>query len=161
MPFADVSGVYQALLDSDYGFVHQVLSYTRVHLNTQSSTSYKYGGQHHARMAEVVRFGPELLTPVERKQHLEAVTTRYYAWLIAALIENSFNSEFIGSQRSALRVFGFELSRIRMVKAALKRGVEFLREPVVTARKLSVIMKRKGRIEARGTWGLKVGERAV
>lgn len=157
MPFADVSGVYQALLNSDFGFVHQVLSYTRVHLNTQTSTSFKYGRQHHARIAEVVRFGPELLTPLQQKQHLEAVTTRYYAWLIAALLENSFDSEFIESQRCALRLFGFELSTVRIVKAALKRGFDFLREPSVTSRKLSVIMKRKGRIEARGASASAIG----
>jgi glycosyltransferase involved in cell wall biosynthesis len=157
-PHADVSGVYQALLDSDFGFVHQVLSYTRVHVDSQTSKSFKYGRQHHAWMAAVVRFGPELLTPLERKQHLGAVMTRYYAWLIAALVENSFDSEFIESQRAALRLLGFELSAACIVKAALKRGVDFLREPGVTSRKLSVIMKRKGRIEARGYVAVDVGQ---
>src|SRR5258708_4080342 len=42
-PHADVSGIYQALRDSDFGFVHQILTFTRIHEHTQTSASFKFG----------------------------------------------------------------------------------------------------------------------
>lgn len=149
-PHADVSACYEALRDSDFGFVHQILTFTRVHEHTQTSASLKFGRQHHALIADVVRFGPVYLSPSEREQQLRIFMDKYYAWLVAALIENSFDKEFLEIQRAALRQSGFELSMARIMKAALGRGVELLVKPGVTSQKISVMLKRKGKIEARG-----------
>ena len=37
----------------------------------------------------------------------------------------------------------------RLTRAALMRGVEFLQKPGVTVQKLSTLLKRRGKIEAR------------
>jgi len=149
-PHADVSGIYQALRDSDFGFVHQILTFTRIHAQTQTSASFKFGRQHHAFIADVARFGPYFLSPAECAQQLHVFTDKYYAWLVAALIENSFDKEFLEIQRAAMRQIGFELSTARIVKAALLRGVEFLGQPGSTSRKIAAMLRRKGKIEARG-----------
>lgn len=148
-PHADVSGVFEALKDSDFGFVHQILSFTRVRETSQTSASFKFGRQHHARLADLAHFGPYYLSPAERQQQLRVLTDRYYAWLIAALIENSFDKEFLEIQRAALRQIGTELNMARLTKAALLRGVEFVQKPGVTLQKLSTMLKRRGKIEAR------------
>jgi glycosyltransferase involved in cell wall biosynthesis len=149
-PHADVSACYQALQDSDFGFVHQVLTFTRVHAQTQSSASFKFGRKHHALLADLARFGPYYLSPAEREQQLRVFTDHYYMWLAAALIENSFDKDFLETQRAAVRQIGFELSTARIMKGALMRGIEFLENPRTTSRKISAMLKRKGKIEARG-----------
>jgi glycosyltransferase involved in cell wall biosynthesis len=150
-PHADVSACYQALWDSDFGFVHQILTFTRVHAQSETSASFKFGRQHRAFIADVARFGPLYLSPQEVEQQLRIFTDKYYAWLVAALIENSFDRTFLAGQRASMRAIGFELSPARIVKAALMRGVELIERPRDTSHKISVMLKRKGRIEARGT----------
>src|SRR5206468_1620901 len=134
----------------DFGFVHQILTFTRIHEQTQTSASFKFGRQHHALIGDVARFGHYYLSPAEREQQLRVFTDKYYAWLVAALIENSFDREFLEIQRAALRQIGLELSTPRIMKAALMRGVEILQKPGSTSQKISAMLKRKGKIEARG-----------
>ncbi len=150
-PHADVSACYQALQDSDFGFVHQILSFTRVHIHSETSASFKFGKTNRAVLADVARFGPRYLSRAELERQLRVFTDKYYAWLVAALVENSFDREFLEIQRAGLRTIGFELSTVRIMKAALMRGVEFLHDPGSTSRKISAMLKRRGKIEARGT----------
>src|SRR4029077_19577175 len=42
-PHADTTACYQSLQHSDFGFVHQILTYTRIHPSSQTSRSLKYG----------------------------------------------------------------------------------------------------------------------
>jgi glycosyltransferase involved in cell wall biosynthesis len=150
-PHADMSAVYQALQHSDFGFVHQVLSYTRVHAASETSSSFKYGRINRALLGDMARFGPSYLNAEELKFHLGIATDKYYTWLVAALLENSFDKKFMQMQRDGLRAIGFELSNARIARAALQRGVELLENPTDTTRKLSAMLRRKGKLEARGT----------
>jgi hypothetical protein len=148
-PHGDVSACYQALQYSDFGFVHQVLSFTRVHAGSETSSSFKFGSQQRAWLADMTRFGPIYLRPEELDRQLRFLTDKYYAWLVAALVENSFDKSFLETQRQGMRGIGFELSGVRMLRGAVMRGIEFLEKPGVTSRKVSVMLKRRGRIEAR------------
>jgi len=150
-PHADMSAVYQALQSSDFGFVHQVLSYTRVHAASETSSSFKYGRINRALLADMARFGPIYLSPEELKLHLGIATDKYYTWLLAALIENNFDKKFIEGQREGLAAMGFELDMTRLAKAGLMRGIEFMQNPSVVTHKLSAMLRRKGKIVARGT----------
>jgi glycosyltransferase involved in cell wall biosynthesis len=149
-PHADVSAVYQTLLESDFGFVHQILTFTRIRDSSETSASFKFGRINRGLLADVARFGPHYLSPAELDQQLRVFTDKYYAWLVAALVENSFDKDFLEYQRAAMRRIGFELSTARIMKAALMRGVEFLEKPGITSKKISAMLKRKGKIEARG-----------
>jgi len=150
-PHSDVSAVYQALEHSDFGFVHQVLSYTRVHAASETSSSFKFGRINRALLADMARFGPRYLSPSELELHLGLATDKYYTWLVAALLENSFSKEFLEIQRAGLRSIGFELSMPRIMRGALQRGIELVENPSVISRKLSAMFRRKGKLEARGT----------
>jgi len=150
-PHADVSAVYQVLQHSDFGFVHQILTFTRVHGQSETSSSFKYGRTNRALLADMYRFGPLYLTPEEHAQHLGIALDKYYSWLVAGLIENSFSNEFIEMQRSGLRAIGFEFSTPRLLKAAAMRGLELVTTPRLTTGKIAAMLKRKGKIEARGT----------
>jgi glycosyltransferase involved in cell wall biosynthesis len=149
-PHADTSACYDALRECDFGFVHQILTYTRVRATSQTSESFKFGRINRALLADITHFGPYYLSPPELKQQIEIFTDKYYAWLLAALIENSFDKQFLEYQRSGLRGIGYELSTGRLVRAALMRGFEFMNSPRVSSKKIFAMLKRKGRVEARG-----------
>ena len=148
-PHADTSGVYQALERSDFGFVHQVLSYTRVHAQSQTSRSLKYGSLKHALLADVVRFGPRYLTPEEFQRVSTNAMNKYYSWLVPALIEHSLSKEFLEEQKAGLRAIGVELSIPKLLKAAGMRGVEFIKTPALTVNRITKMLNRRGKIEAR------------
>lgn len=150
-PHADMSAVYQALETSDFGFVHQVLSFTRVHAASETSSSFKYGRINRALLADMARFGPRYLTEEQLKFHLSIAQDKYYTWLVAALLENSFDKKFLEMQRSALQDIGFELENWRIARAVVQRGVELAEHPQVISRKISAMLRRKGKVEARGT----------
>jgi glycosyltransferase involved in cell wall biosynthesis len=148
-PHADTSGVYQALERSDLGYLHQVLSYTRVHAQSQTSRSLKYGSLKHALLADVVRFGPLYLTKEELDRVTSSALDNYYSWLVPAFIEHSFSKEFLEEQRTGLRAIGVELSVPRILKAAGLRGLEFVTTPEITVKKISKMLGRRGKIVAR------------
>lgn len=149
-PHADVSGVYQALRTSDFGFVHQILTYTRVHTGSQTSQSFTFGRINRALLAYVRRFGPIYLTEDELKQQLQIFSDMYYDWLAAALLENSFDQTFLEKQRQELASSDIEMDTSELAKAGLRRGVKLVLHPVVTMKKIRAARRRKGKVEARG-----------
>ena len=149
-PHADMSACYQALEHSDFGFIHQVLSFTRIHTDSQTSNSFKLGTVNRALLDNVARFGPLYLSPEELKEHTEIALDKYYEWLVPALFENSLDRGFLQIQKDGLKEIGFEFSTARALKAALARGAELLESPGATTRKISAMLKRKGKLEARG-----------
>jgi glycosyltransferase involved in cell wall biosynthesis len=149
-PHADVSGVYNALQHSDFGFVHQILTYTRVHTGSQTSQSFTFGRINRALLSYMKRFGPIYLTEDEFKEQLQIFTDKYYDWLAAAMLENSFDQSFLEKQRKELASSNIELDTGELAKAGLRRGLQLVLHPVVTMTKLRSVRKRKGKVEARG-----------
>jgi glycosyltransferase involved in cell wall biosynthesis len=150
-PHADTSAVFQALQHSDFGFVHQVLTFTRVHVATETSQSFRFGRNYRARLADIRRFGPIYLTEDEFQEHLQVVTDQYYDWLIAALIENSFDQTFIDRVREELASSDIEWDNAELARAGVRRGVKLILHPVITIKKLQVARRRKGKVEARSS----------
>jgi glycosyltransferase involved in cell wall biosynthesis len=148
---ADTSAVFQALQHSDFGFVHQVLTFTRVHAATETSHSFRFGRNYRARLADMKRFGPIYLSEDEFKEHLQVVTNQYYDWLIAALIENSFDQKFLDQVREELASSDIEWDAAELARAGVRRGVRLILHPVVSIKKLRAARRRKGKVEARSS----------
>ena len=149
-PHADVSGVYQALQHSDFGFVHQILTYTRVHVASETSQSFAFGRINRALLGYIKRFGPVYLTEDEFKAQLQVFSGKYYDWLAAAMLENSFDQTFLDRQREELASTDIELDMAELAKAGMRRGLQLVLHPVVTMTKFRNVRKRKGKVEARG-----------
>lgn len=148
-PHADTSACYESLEHSDFGFVHQVLSYTRVHSGSQTSNSLKAGSFNRAVIADVARYGPRYLRGDELEGRLSFVLDKYYEWLVPALLEQSLDKEFLQKQKDGLKEIGFELSGPRMVKAALRNGLDALKKPRSTLEKTMARLGKRGQVEAR------------
>jgi len=148
-PHCDTTACYQSLENSDFGFVHQVLSYTRVHPNSQTSRSLKLGRLQLAMLGDFCQFGPKYLSRTERKQRSARLLDDYYSSLVPALLDQPTNKEFWQQQRTELQAMGLKFSRTRLLKVVFSRGRRLLLKPIVALRKIMASRKNAGRIESR------------
>jgi len=148
-PHADTTACYQLLDHSDFGFVHQVLSYTRIHPNSETSRSIKFGVIHLAKLDDMARFGAKYLSQEELRKRLASLTDSYYGGLIPLLVEQPGNKKFWRQQKTALEEMGFAFSWAKLLKAALFRALTRLLKPGVAVKKVLAIRKNAGKIEAR------------
>jgi glycosyltransferase involved in cell wall biosynthesis len=147
-PHSDTTACYIWLGESDFGFVHQVLAYARIHAESQTSRSITFGINKLALIGDLRRFGPTHLSPAELAKRQSELLDWYYGWLARAVLQRPADKEFWRFQRSALREMGLELSRARLAKAFLLRSSASLLNPGKTAGKVRAIMGYKGGIEA-------------
>ncbi len=148
-PHSDTSACYMALQHTDFGFVHQVLSYTRVHSGSQTSNSLKSGTNIRGLIWDMAQFGPVYLSEEDLKKNLNLRLDKYYLWLLPAFFEHSMSREFIERQQNGLKEIGFEMSLPRVAKAAATRALEFLDSPAGTVKKISALLKKRGKVTAR------------
>jgi len=143
-PHSDTAACYKWLEDSDFGFVHQVLSYTRIHAGSETSRSIKVGTLHLSKVDDVARFGPRYLDRVELKCRLAQTTTEYYRALVPSLFVQLRNREFWQRQSDALQEIGLRFSRVKLIKALVVKALRLLLDPRKVVRKILVM---SGRVE--------------
>ncbi len=148
-PHADTTACYQALEHSDFGFVHQVLSYTRIHSESQTSRSIKFGTIQLAVMRDLSRFGPKYLSPLEINERFEYLIGWYYRALVHVLLEQSRKKEFWQQQKAALQEIGPRLSLAKLLKTALSMGFGLLLRPRVALKRILAIRQGTGKVEGR------------
>jgi glycosyltransferase involved in cell wall biosynthesis len=148
-PHADTTACYQVLEHSDFGFVHQVLAYARIHADSQTSKSLKVGTFDIARMGDLTRFGPKYLSPSELKQRLDYFLDSYYRVVVHVLVERSGDKGFLDKQKAALHEMGLRFNFAGLWKAALFMGFGLLLKPGVAFHKLLALKKNAGKVEAR------------
>jgi len=117
-PHADASACYKWLLDCDFGFVHQVLCYTRIHADSQTSQGAKLGTLIHSAMNDLLVYGHNFLSPEELEKSKASVMNWYYSWLARRIYERRVDKEFWSLQKSRLREMGITLSRARLYRTA-------------------------------------------
>jgi glycosyltransferase involved in cell wall biosynthesis len=148
-PHADTTACYQSLEHSDFGFVHQVLSWARIHPDSQTSRSLKFGTFGIAVMSDLTRFGPKYLNPVELKQRVEYFLDSYYRVLVHVLFSRSGNKQFWQQQKAALQEIDLRFSVARLLKTALLMGFGLLLKPSVAVKRILALKRDAGKVEAR------------
>jgi glycosyltransferase involved in cell wall biosynthesis len=147
-PHADTTACYIALADSDFGFVHQVLSCAGIHADSQTSRSLKFGVIRRAGISDLIRFGPQYLQRDEVNERLKLMIDQYYRWLIPAVFEHSRDKEFWQLQKAGLDEIGFKFSSVKLATAVFRRGLELILRPGTALNRLSSIKRDASKIEA-------------
>lgn len=149
-PHADTTACYLWLGESDFGFVHQVVAYARIHAESQTSRSITFGINKLALIGDLRRFGPRHLSPEELAKRQSELLDWYYGWLARAVLERPNDKDFWQFQRGALKQMGLEFSRARLARALVTRGFSSLLNPGKSAGKvLAMVGPKSGGIEAR------------
>ncbi len=78
---SDVEACYDLLRTSDFGFVHQVLTFTRRHNESNTSYARRLHTYLPAQIGVLVRYGPDYLTPDEYERRVAVMLFFYLRWL--------------------------------------------------------------------------------
>ncbi len=148
-PHADTTACYEALETWDFGLVHQVLAYARIHADSQTSKSLKTGTYKLALLGDLVRFGRKYLSPTELEQRVEYYSTSYYRGVVHVLLERSGRGEFLQQQKTALQEISLRFSFANLMKTAVRMLIEASLKPGASIRRLAAAKRNAGKIEAR------------
>jgi hypothetical protein len=125
-PHADTSACFIHLQHFDFGFVYQVLSYCRIHDESQSSKSIKINRHTSAVLNNIIQYGPFYLSSEELKRLLKKQLNNYYQFLGVSIFLFR-GRKFWNYHRSRLEELGYPITIPRLIKGVFYK---FLREAV-------------------------------
>jgi hypothetical protein len=134
-PHADTSACFQHLTNCDFGFVYQILSYERIHTETQSFKSRQLNRYLSAALNDILRYGPIYLTTSEFDRVLGAILRSYRRFLAVNYFWEAQEGEFWKYHRGRLTELGYPLTRFQLLKAAVALFLQELVNPEQAIRK--------------------------
>lgn len=125
---ADSEACFELLKDCDFGFVHQVLTFSRDHrpgarLEASRCLNTAAVGILH----EVITYGPFYLTQEEYEECWKSTISKYYDFLTTSLLQYRRQSEFWNYHKTKLREEGIEFRYSRLAYSLCKRILRRLR----------------------------------
>lgn len=115
---ADLEVCFELLQDTDFGFVHQVLTYTRRHNEAITSLTRRLNTYRIGYLEIFKKYGHVYLNEEEYKLRSKWVMRSYYRFLSQSLFELK-SKEFWNYHRSELKRLGYPFSKSAMARALL------------------------------------------
>lgn len=116
------------LRSADFGFVHQVLSYERIHDTQTSSTCRELDTYRSSFLSDLLEYGPFYLTQDELEGRINEVSTDYYRFLAANALGRADN-KFWSYHTTRLRELGHPFSRLRLGAAVFGKCLDLALNP--------------------------------
>ncbi|MGQ0603210.1 MAG: glycosyltransferase [Anaerolineales bacterium] len=116
---ADTDVMYRLLHECDFGFVHQVLTFTRRHNESLTSLTRRLSTHFLADFRFLIEHGPQYLTPEELRQRMLEYQEHYYRFLAHSVFELK-DEEFWNYQRQELAALGYPVRRGRLMKSVMR-----------------------------------------
>ena len=132
---ADASACYKCLESCDFGFVHQVLSYERVHENAINTTARSLNSFLADRLHELTEYGPIYLTSDEVVARTKDILSSYYRFLADNFFDGR-DKAFWQYHRRNLADSGHPLSRLRLATAICVKLLDLALNPKQTVEKV-------------------------
>jgi glycosyltransferase involved in cell wall biosynthesis len=136
---ADTSACYKCLQRSDFGFVHQVLSFERdghVRTTTRSRSLSAYTP---STISDLLEYGEKFLSRDERDKRVDQLMRNYYIFLASSAI-NFRERQFWAYHKERLKTLGYPLSVTRLSKAIFVKLLDLWLNPKRTA---EVLIRRR------------------
>lgn len=128
---ADVSAIYKYLQFTDFGFVHQIVSYERLHDVRVTTASEDHNAYLPSKVSDLLRYGQFYLTPEEVEKRLKELMDEYYAFLAISVV-NFRNGAFWDFHKGRLRDLGHPLDYIKLSGAICNKFADLLLNPKMT-----------------------------
>lgn len=126
---ADKQACFEVLRHSDFGFIHQVLTFNRTHNDSRTSriadqlNTYILGN-----LMILKKYGPVYLTNEEYEQYLKNHIKHYYTFLARSLFQPR-KKEFWEYHKNGLKNLGYPLSHRRLLGVSLLEVIDHLLNP--------------------------------
>lgn len=125
---ADNEVCYELLKNSDFGFIYQVLTYTREHPETGTTFALRYNTFQLAELAILLRYGAYYLTEEEYRRVLRYRIKRYYLFLGKSVLLRR-EKAFWEYHKKELQKIGYGLSVPRVIAACSTIALNNLLNP--------------------------------
>ena len=132
---ADVSACFDLLRTTDFGFVHQVLSYERLHEAQTTAVSSYRNAYVSAKIGDLLAYGKFYLLEHEREKRLKNLVHEYYAFLAISAV-NFKKGQFWSYHRRRLKELGYPLSTLRLGWAVGMKVLDLVLNPKQTVERL-------------------------
>jgi glycosyltransferase involved in cell wall biosynthesis len=126
-PFYDESNVHadstacvELLKQCDFGFVHQVLTFSRERPASLVQRSRDLNTVAHNILHELVSYGPYYLTPEEFEERLKITVANYYHFLVTSLLQRR-EKKFWQYHKAMMKQEAIEFSYARLAYSLLQR----------------------------------------
>jgi len=114
---SDTETCYELLQDSDFGFVHQVLTFSRVHEEQATRFSVRLNTYLLGKLERLLQYGPKFLTGGEYEERLKELLRRYHRFL-GRRVFRANGKELRDFHLSKLAALGYPVSRYRLFRAS-------------------------------------------
>jgi glycosyltransferase involved in cell wall biosynthesis len=128
---ADISAIYKTLRQSDFGFVHQVLSYERLHEVRITTTSENLNAYLSSELGDLLEYGPYYLTKEELEHRLDEMLDHYYEFLAISAV-NFRKADFWEFHRKRLKELGHPMNSFKLTGAVLRKLTDMALNPKKT-----------------------------
>jgi hypothetical protein len=142
-PIDDLDVCLELMQRSDFGFVNQVLTFTRRDNVSTITTLKQFGISTLTQVMIVNRFGPKFLSAEELRDRKREVEQDEYNVLAAGFVHRRPNA-FWDFHRKGLELAGLRISRARVAWRVLAYVVNLLLNPKATLDKLLRRLRRGG-----------------
>ncbi len=115
----DSEACFELLKDRDFGFVHQVLTFSRERPNSLLEQSRDLNTAAPGVLHELIAYGPYYLTPEEYADRLRTMVSKYYDFLATSLLRGR-NKSFRDYHQRKLHEEGIEFKYTRLAYAVAK-----------------------------------------
>jgi len=139
---ADVSACFEILRETDFGFVHQVLSYERLHEVRMTTTSESINAYLSSKLSDLLHYGPTYLTSQELQGRARDLLKQYYHFLAIAAV-NFRDQRFWNYHRRRLKELGYPLDILKLVTAISTKIFDLVLNPKCTVERALRRMKKR------------------
>jgi glycosyltransferase involved in cell wall biosynthesis len=132
---ADNEACFSLLRHCDYGFVHQVLTYTRIREGSLNTRSLQLQTSMADWLAMLLKYGRDFLSAEEAASCVEQHLGEYYRYLGKNLLRHR-DAEFWTYHRTKLSELGYPLSRVRLGSNAIAAMLDLALNPKSTLERI-------------------------
>jgi hypothetical protein len=137
-----VSAGFEILRETDFSFVHQVLSYERLHEVRMTTTSESLNAYLSSKLSDLLRYGPTDLTSQELQGRVRDLLKQYYHFLAIAAV-NFRDQRFWNYHRRRLKELGYPLDILKLVTAISTKIFDLVLNPKCTVERALRRMKKR------------------
>jgi glycosyltransferase involved in cell wall biosynthesis len=131
---ADMETCVSIMRNADFGFVHQILTFSRVREGSLETVSSDFNSLAPGKLHDLVNYGHDFLTEKEYAACLNRSVSLYYESLVGGMLRG-LNSKYWNFHKQKLAEAGIHFSKARLLKVALAKSCVALLNPKATIEK--------------------------
>jgi glycosyltransferase involved in cell wall biosynthesis len=116
---ADKEACFEILKNTDFGFVHQVLTYTRRHNDSVTSKNQNLNTHKLGKIKVLKKYGNIFLSDKEYEVRLNNLIDNYHRFLARSILEIK-TKKFWNYHRNGLKEIGIQINKIKLVTGFIK-----------------------------------------